>query len=208
MLRKPRWLLFAAIVVVLALVGLAGVSVATVRRSFPQTDGEISLPGLTSPVEVLRDTRGVAHLYADNAEDLFEAQGYVHAQDRFFEMDVRRHITAGRLSELFGPSQVETDTFIRTLGWRRVAEQELQLLSASTRRYLDAYADGVNAYLQSHKPADISLEYSLLGLQGLDYPRVLDRRRLPGVGEGHVLGSRREHGPRGRDLADARPSRA
>ena len=169
MLRKPRWLLFAAIVVVLALVGLAGVSVATVRRSFPQTDGEISLPGLTSPVEVLRDNRGVAHLYADNAEDLFEAQGYVHAQDRFFEMDVRRHITAGRLSELFGPSQVETDTFIRTLGWRRVAEQELQLLSASTRRYLDAYADGVNAYLQSHDPADISLEYSLLGLQGLDY---------------------------------------
>jgi penicillin amidase len=168
-LRKPRWLLFAAIVVVLALVGLAGVSVATVRRSFPQTDGEISLPGLTSPVEVLRDNRGVAHLYADNAEDLFEAQGYVHAQDRFFEMDVRRHITAGRLSELFGPSQVETDTFIRTLGWRRVAEQELQLVSASTRRYLDAYADGVNAYLQSHDPADISLEYSLLGLQGLDY---------------------------------------
>ena len=103
MLRKPRWLLFAAIVVVLALVGLAGVSVATVRRSFPQTDGEISLPGLTAPVEVLRDDRGVAHLYADNAEDLFEAQGYVHAQDRFFEMDVRRHITAGRLSELFGP---------------------------------------------------------------------------------------------------------
>ncbi|HEU4546312.1 MAG TPA: penicillin acylase family protein [Microlunatus sp.] len=169
MLRKPRWLLFAAIVVVLALVGLAGVSVATVRRSFPQTDGEISLPGLTSPVEVLRDTWGVAHLYADNAEDLFEAQGYVHAQDRFFEMDVRRHITAGRLSEMFGPSQVDTDTFIRTLGWRRVAEQELQLVSASTRRYLDAYADGVNAYLQSHDPADMSLEYSLLGLQGLDY---------------------------------------
>ena len=122
MLRKPRWLLFAAIVVVLALVGLAGVSVATVRRLFPQTDGEISLPGLTSPVEVLRDKWGVAHLYADNAEDLFEAQGYVHAQDRFFEMDVRRHITAGRLSELFGASQVETDTFIRTLGWRRVAQ--------------------------------------------------------------------------------------
>ena len=169
MLRKPRWLLFAAIVVVLALVGLAGVSVATVRRAFPQTDGEISLPGLTGSVEVLRDRYGVAHIYADNAEDLFEAQGYVHAQDRFFEMDVRRHITAGRLSELFGASQVETDTYIRTLGWRRVAEAELPLVSASTRRYLDAYADGVNAYLQSHSPADLSLEYSLLGLQGLDY---------------------------------------
>lgn len=167
--RKPRWLLFAAIVVVLALVGLAGVSVATARRALPQTDGEISLPGLSTPVEVLRDRWGVAHLYADNAEDLFEAQGYVHAQDRFYEMDVRRHVTAGRLSELFGASQVETDTFIRTLGWRRVAEQELQLLSAGTRRYLDAYAAGVNAYVQSRSPADLSLEYSLLGLQGLDY---------------------------------------
>lgn len=169
MLRKPRWLLFAAIVVVLALVGLAGVSVATVRRTFPQTDGEISLPGLTGSVEVLRDRYGVAHVYADTSEDLFEAQGYVNAQDRFFEMDVRRHITAGRLSELFGASQVETDTYIRTLGWRRVAQAELPLLSASTRRYLDAYADGVNAYLQSRSPADLSLEYSLLGLQGLDY---------------------------------------
>lgn len=168
-LRKPRWLLFAAFVVVLALVGLAGLSVATVRRPFPQVDGEISLPGLTTPVEVIRDQWGVANIYADNAEDLFEAQGYVQAQDRFFEMDVRRHITAGRLSELFGASQVETDTFIRTLGWRRVATAELPLLSASTRRYLDAYADGVNAYLQSHRPASISLEYSLLGLQGLDY---------------------------------------
>jgi penicillin amidase len=168
-LRKPRWLLFAAIVVVLALVGLAGVSVATVRRAFPQTDGEISLPGLTGSVEVLRDRWGVTHIYADNADDLFEAQGYAHAQDRFYEMDVRRHLTAGRLSELFGASQVETDTFIRTLGWRRVAQAELQLLSASTRRYLDAYADGVNAYLQSHSTPDIALEYSLLGLQGLDY---------------------------------------
>ena len=101
---------------------------------------------------MLRDAHGVAHIYADNAEDLFEAQGYVQAQDRFYEMDVRRHITAGRLSELFGQSQVETDTYLRTLGWRRVAEQELPLLSASTRRYLDAYAAGVNAYLQRHGP--------------------------------------------------------
>ena len=169
MFRKPRWLLFAAFVLALALIGLAGVTVATVRRSFPQTDGEISVPGLTAPVEVLRDAYGVASIYADTTDDLFEAQGYVHAQDRFFEMDVRRHITAGRLAELFGASQVETDTFIRTLGWRRVAEQELPLLSASTRRALDAYAAGVNAYLQSRSTADLALEYSLLNLQGLDY---------------------------------------
>ena len=97
---------------------------------------------------MLRDAYGVPHIYADNAEDLFEAQGYVHAQDRFYEMDFRRHLAAGRLSELFGKSQVETDAYVRTLGWRRVAEQELALLAPSTRRYLDAYAAGVNAYLQ------------------------------------------------------------
>ena len=127
------------------------------------------MPGLKAQVDVFRDEYGVPHIYADNAEDLFQAQGFVHAQDRFYEMDIRRHITAGRLSELFGASQVETDTFIRTLGWRRVAEQELGLLSARTRRYLDAYAAGVNTYLRSRSSGDLSLEYSLLALQGLNY---------------------------------------
>ena len=78
---------------------------------------------------MLRDAYGVPQIYADNAEDLFEAQGFVHAQDRFYEMDFRRHLAAGRLSELYGESQVETDAYVRTLGWRRVAEQELPLLS-------------------------------------------------------------------------------
>ncbi len=156
-------------VVVITIGALGSVAVGTARRAFPQLSGEVAVPGLSAEVEVLRDGYGVPQIYADNAEDLFEAQGYVHAQDRFFEMDVRRHVTAGRLSELFGPSQVETDTYLRTLGWRRVAEAELGLVSASTRRYLDAYASGVNAYLRSHGPADLSLEYSLLRLQGLDY---------------------------------------
>jgi penicillin amidase len=153
--RIPRWAIFTVVVVLIAAAGLAGFSIATVRRSFPVQDGEISLGGLDSRVEVLRDSHGVAQIYADDAEDLFEAQGYVQAQDRFYEMDVRRHITAGRLSELFGASQVETDTYLRTLGWHRVAEQELPLLSASTRRYLDAYAAGVNSYLRGRSPAEI-----------------------------------------------------
>ncbi len=125
------------------------------------------LPGLGAPVEVLRDGSGVPHVYADNSEDLFEAQGFLAAQDRFFEMDLRRHLAAGRLSELFGESQVSTDAYVRTLGWRRVAEQELRLQSSSTRRYLDAYAAGVNSYLRERSPAQLSLEYRLLGFQGL-----------------------------------------
>ena len=72
----------------------------------------------------------------------------MHAQDRFFEMDLRRHITAGRLSELVGEGGLETDRVIRTLGWRRVAEAELPTLKPETRRYLQAYADGVNAYIK------------------------------------------------------------
>jgi penicillin amidase len=167
--RLPRWLILTVIVVALALGGLSSLGVATVRRPFPQVEGEIALPVLSRPVEVLRDANGVPHLYADDPQDLFAAQGFVHAQDRFFEMDLRRHITAGRLSELFGPSQVTTDAFTRTMGWRRVAEQELDLLSARARRYLDAYASGVNAYLRGRSTSDISLEYTLLGVQGLRY---------------------------------------
>jgi len=167
--RIPRWTIFTAIVLVLAVGGLSSVGIATVRRSFPQISGQLMVPGLKGQVEVLRDSYGVPNIYADNPEDLFLAQGYVHAQDRFFEMDFRRHLAAGRLSELFGASQVESDAYIRTLGWRRVAEQELALLAPSTRRYLDAYAAGVNAYLAGRSAADLSLEYSLLRLQGLRY---------------------------------------
>ena len=169
MRRIPRWPIFTAVVLVLALGGLTSVAIANVGKSFPETSGRLMVSGLKGQVEVLRDSYGVPHIYADNPEDLFAAQGYVHAQDRFYEMDFRRHLAAGRLSELFGASQLETDAYIRTLGWRRVAEQELALLAPSTRRYLDAYAAGVNAYLAGRTAADLSLEYSLLRLQGLRY---------------------------------------
>lgn len=169
MRRLPRWLLFIAFVLVLAVGALSSLGVVNARQSFPETEGKVVLSSLAGPVEVLRDAHGVPHVYADNAEDLFAAQGYVQAQDRFFEMDFRRHVTAGRLAELFGSSQVETDAFIRTLGWRRVAEQELKLLSPTTRRYLDAYAAGVNAYIRGRASAELSLEYQVLALTGPDY---------------------------------------
>jgi penicillin G amidase len=167
--RIPRWLVFSVVVLMLAAAALTSVGVGTVRQSFPELAGRLTVPGLRGPVEVLRDGYGVPHIYADTAEDLFLAQGFVHAQDRFYEMDFRRHMSAGRLSELYGESQLETDTYVRTLGWRRVAEQELELLAPSTRRALDAYAAGVNAYINGRAASELSLEYSLLGLQGLDY---------------------------------------
>ncbi|SDU97436.1 penicillin amidase [Microlunatus sagamiharensis] len=162
----PRWLVFALVVVVLVAGGLVSLGAATVRRPLPMLEGEVTLPGLNGRATVLREDHGVPQVYADEPEDLFEAQGYVAASDRFFEMDVRRHAAAGRLSELFGSSQVSTDTFVRTLGWYRTAEAELPLLSPSTRRYLDAYASGVNAYLRGRSPGQLSLEYSVLDLAG------------------------------------------
>ncbi|NYH52219.1 penicillin amidase [Nocardiopsis arvandica] len=150
-------------VVVLALVG-ALLGVWTVRRSFPETSGELTVPGLESSVNVLRDEHGVAHVYADNTHDLFMAQGFTHAQDRFWEMDFRRHVTAGRTAELFGPDQVETDVYLRTMGWRHVAEQEYDLLAPETQDYLDAYAAGVNAWLAENDGTEASLEYGLLSV--------------------------------------------
>ncbi|MCK1818535.1 penicillin acylase family protein [Streptomyces sp. XM83C] len=163
--RKARLLV---LVLVLALIGGVAYgaywSISTVRASFPQTSGTITLKGLSGPVEVKRDGYGIPQIYANSDEDLFMAQGFVQAQDRFYEMDVRRHLTSGRLSEMFGKGQIDNDAFLRTLGWDRVAEQEYKTkLSASTKKYLDAYAAGVNAYLDGRSGKDISLEYAALG---------------------------------------------
>src|SRR3990172_1728278 len=135
-----------------------------VRASFPRTRGTIKVPGLHSSVEVLRDAQGVPQIYATDTHDVFFAQGYVHAQDRFWQMDFWRHIGSGRLSEMFGESQLETDKFLRTMGWARVVEQELAALAPEARAALVAYAEGVNAYLAQHRGPSLSLEYAVLGL--------------------------------------------
>lgn len=154
--------------IVIALIG-TGFIVYTIQRSFPQLDGTISVDGLADEVAVQRDALGIPTITASSSDDLFFAQGYVHAQDRFWEMDFRRHVTSGRLSELFGESQVGTDLFLRTLGWHRIAQQEVAELDPTVRSYYDSYAEGVNAYLAEHSGADASLEYAVLGLQNPDY---------------------------------------
>ncbi|HEU4515327.1 MAG TPA: penicillin acylase family protein [Nocardioidaceae bacterium] len=167
--RWGRWATYVSAALALLLVAGMVAAVAVVRRPFPTVDGEIELAGLDAEVDVLRDENGVPHVYADTAEDLFHAQGFVHAQDRFFEMDFRRHVTSGRLAELLGKDALETDKFVRTMGWRRVAEEELALLQPETLDYLEAYSAGVNDYLASHDLGEMGLEYSVLALNGLEY---------------------------------------
>ena len=167
--RRVRRLLIALATVVGLVLVTAGLGVYTVTRSFPTLAGNVEITGLSSAVTVTRETYGIPQITAKTASDLFLAEGYVHAQDRFWEMDFRRHVTSGRLSELFGESQIGTDTFVRTLGWRAVAEQEVALLDPVTLGYYQSYADGVNAYLDTHQGTDLSLEYAVLGLQNPGY---------------------------------------
>ncbi|MFE1953937.1 penicillin acylase family protein [Streptomyces sp. NPDC059524] len=163
------------IVIVLVLAVLAGIGygaywgVDSVRASLPQTTGSVRIDGLDGPVQVKRDDHGIPQIYASSDEDLFMAQGFVQAQDRFYEMDVRRHTTSGRLSEMFGKGQVKTDEFLRTLGWHRVAQEEYDSkLAPETKKYLQAYAKGVNAYLAGKSAKEISAEYVALGFEN-DY---------------------------------------
>ncbi|MDZ8188816.1 MAG: penicillin acylase family protein [Nostoc sp. ChiSLP02] len=141
---------------------LMGLASNIVRQSFPQENGTIQLPGLKAEVTVERDKWGIPHIWAANSHDLFMAQGYIHAQDRFWQMDFWRHIGSGRLSEMFGSSQVETDKYLRTMGWARVAQQEIPQINAQMKAYLQAYADGVNAYLTKRQGSALSLEYAVL----------------------------------------------
>ncbi|WP_157571011.1 penicillin acylase family protein [Nocardioides insulae] len=166
--RPLRWSAYVAVVLMLGLVaGLFTVS-WLYQRPLPQTSGEATLPGLDAEVTVIRDANGIPQIYADTTADLMRAQGYVAAQDRFFEMDVRRHATAGRLAELFGEDALPSDMMVRTMDGRGVAEEELALISPDTREALEAYAEGVNAYLGQHDPGEIAVQYTLLGLTGVD----------------------------------------
>ncbi len=109
------------IIILILFMTLAGLTTYTVRKSFPQASGIIAIPGLESEVKVQRDEWGIAQIYAASAHDLFLAQGYVTAQDRFWQMDFWRHIGTGRLSEMFGESQLDKDRFLRNNGLEKVS---------------------------------------------------------------------------------------
>ena len=165
-MRKPVRLLLLPVIFVLVvgLVGL-GYGVTKVRRCWPKTDGTVEVDGLYAEVTVVRDDWGIPHIYASNAHDLFFAQGYVHAQDRFWQMEFWRRIGSGRLSEVLGESALGQDRFIRTVGWHRAARRDLERMDEETRAVLEDYAEGVNAYVSTHQ-GRLGLEFAVLGLTG------------------------------------------
>ena len=154
--------LFVILLVLVLVVGSGGF--LFVNRSFPTVDGVVEAPGLYQPVKVIRDRWGVPHIYAENHHDLFFAQGYVHAQDRLWQMEFNRRVSNGSLSEVLGSGTLATDKFLRTVGLRRAAEKDQQILDEETRQILQAYADGVNAFIESHRDR-LPIEFTLLGFE-------------------------------------------
>ena len=119
--------------------------------SQPQIDGKLQLAGPGAAIDIVRDAQGVPHIYAQSAADAYFGLGFVHAQDRLWQMELNRRIPAGTMAEILGPNAEGTDRFLRTLGVRRNAEAILQNLAPDARAALDAYAKGVNAYLANRK---------------------------------------------------------
>jgi penicillin amidase len=161
--RISLGILGVLLVIVLALVITVFVMI---RRPFPKTDGTLNLPGLQAEVQVYRDEYGIPHIYAQNEHDLYMAQGYVHAQDRFWQMEFWRHISQGRISEIAGEATIDSDIFIRTMGWNRMAQAYVDYYEQEQPEYmtiLNAYSEGVNAYIDQNRN-QLSINQTVLGL--------------------------------------------
>jgi penicillin amidase len=134
---------------VLFLLVLAAIAAAWVylHESLPKIDGESVAKGAAAEIEVLRDAEGIPHIFATSERDGWFAMGYVHAQDRLWQMEFQRRVAQGRLAEILGERAYDTDRLMRTLGMARMAERIVAKLDPATRANLDAYAAGVNAFL-------------------------------------------------------------
>ncbi len=156
-----RILLAVNLLIALALVTAAAGWYWFLYRALPATSGTI-LTCVTQPVEVDRDSLGVPHIKARTIDDAWFAEGYTTAEDRMFQMDGLRRAASGQLSEIIGPATLETDREARRIRMRRIAEQVYTTLPESDKTAMEAYARGVNAYIESHR-GRYGVEFDLLG---------------------------------------------
>lgn len=153
------------------------------RRSLAEIDGTLKVAGLQQPVQVLRDEWGVPHIYAQNTDDLFFAQGYVMAQDRLWEMEWWRRELEGRLAEVLGPSAFERDKLARLLKFRGPFDDaEWTSYHKDGKKILTAYADGINAYITSHADR-LPVEFVLTGIKPLPWTAETVVLREPAFGD-------------------------
>ena len=164
--RPTRRRLLRRVAAILLMSGGAAIAAASLWawHTLPQTSGQKVVPGLLHPVEIWRDGYGVPHIFADSLPDAWFALGYVHAQDRMWQMEFARRLGAGRLAEVMGPSALDADRFFRTLGLHRLAQTQADSLAPPVRRALQSYASGINAWLD-HRAAALPPEFMLLGYE-------------------------------------------
>jgi len=132
------------------------------RQSLPDFNGTIAVEGLTAPIEIVRDSDGIPHITAEHKRDALFGLGYVHAQDRLWQMEFQRRIGHGRLSEIFGAAALSQDRFLRTVGFGRAARSAWEHLPADARQDVDAYVAGVNAFIATRHGRQLPPEFSLL----------------------------------------------
>ena len=135
-----------------------------ITRSFPTTSGTIDVPGLQSDVKIYRDEYGVPHILADSERDAYFAVGYVHAQDRLWQIELFRRAGEGRLAEVLGEPALNVDRMFRTLGMRQQASKLADAADVQTRDALKAYADGVSYFIETHK-GKYPVEFDLLDIE-------------------------------------------
>ena len=162
--RVRNVILLLLFVFLLLVAGILLWGYLTARSALPQLDGQIQTTGLVSAVTVTRDSHGVPTIEASSFDDLFFAQGYVTAQDRLFQMDGMRRYAAGELAEILGADFVRHDREQRILGMRVAAHTTMEIASPESRRHFEAYARGVNAFIESHRER-LPLEFRLLHYQ-------------------------------------------
>ncbi|MEK7324019.1 MAG: penicillin acylase family protein, partial [Chloroflexota bacterium] len=160
---KKTMITILILLLITAIVLPAGAYFAIIRPALPPLDGDLALDGLTAPVTVHRDSSGIPHIVAENVHDLFYAQGFVAAQDRLWAMESSRRAAHGTLSEVIGERGLKNDTFMRILGMTESAEADWKTLDPETQTALQAYADGVNAYL-AQADDKLPLEFKILGI--------------------------------------------
>ncbi len=160
MSRLKKVLLIVFVVLFVVILGGAGALYFTLRSSLATHSGSFSV-GTDDDINILRDERGIAYIKASSPEDLYFAQGYVHAQERLWQMEFNRRVIQGRLSETIGADFLETDTFLRTIGIYRIAERIVDKTSPEGRVTLQSYARGINAFLEDANPTP---EMLLLGM--------------------------------------------
>src|SRR3989440_6342678 len=159
----PWWRLITCLLVagVFAALGAIAWAYFLAHSALPQLDGAVQVRGLSTQVTVTRDGRGVPTIEASNLKDLFFAQGYVTAQDRLWQMDIMRRFAAGELAEILGDDFLKHDREQRILSLRAAAQKAIEIASDADRSRFEAYAQGVNAYIESHRDR-LPLEFRIL----------------------------------------------